>query len=85
MTYSLIIERNHADPTYVNDIETWDEVLDYLKHKLDQWTIRVQIFKYSSNHRCLGEKCVTMGNMWSVCSAGTDKVIKYYYNGKEER
>lgn len=75
MTYSLIIEHNHAEPTYVNGIETWDEVLDYLKHKLDQWTIRVQIYKYSSNDRCLGEKCVTMGNMYAIANAPTDKVL----------
>lgn len=75
MTYSLTIERNNADPTYVNEIETWDDVLDYLKHKLDQWTIRVQIYKYSSNNRCLGHKCVTMSSMWFVCTVGTDKVL----------
>lgn len=75
MKYSMTIERNNADPTYVNDIKTWDDVLDYLKHKLDQWTIRVHIYKWSSNSRCLGERCVTMGNMWFICFSGTDKVL----------
>ena len=75
MTYSLEIERNYSDPTYVNGLETWGEVLDYLKHKLDQWTIRVQIYKYSSNDRCLGYKCVTMGNLYEIANAPNDKVL----------
>jgi hypothetical protein len=75
MTYSLRIEHNHGNTTYVKGIETWNDVLDYLKHKLDQWTIRVHIYKWSSNSRCLGEKCVTMGNLWDVVWNGTDKVL----------
>ncbi len=75
MTYRLTIERNHADPTYVNGIETWDEVLYYLKYKLDRLVIRVQIYKYSSNDRCLGYKFVTMSSMWYVLTVGTDKVL----------
>ena len=79
MTYSLSIIRqdNSSKKNFevVNDIKTWDDVLDYLKHKLDQWTIKVHIYKWSSNSRCLGEKCVTMGNMWFICFSGTDKVL----------
>ena len=75
MTYSLTIEHHHSDPTYVNDIKTWGEVLAYLRHKLDQWTIRVHIYKWSSNSRCLGEKCVTMGNLYAIASASNDKVL----------
>lgn len=75
MKYSLTIERRQSDPSYVNDIKTWDEVLDYLRKKLDQWTIKVQIYKWSSNNRCLGHKCVTMGNLWDVVWNGTDKVL----------
>jgi hypothetical protein len=75
MKYSLTIEHHHSDPTYVNDIKTWDDVLDYLKHKLDQWTIRVHIYKWSSNSRCLGHRCVTMGNLYFVASSPTDKVL----------
>lgn len=75
MTYSLTIERNNADPKYINDITSWDDVSDILRHKLDQWTIRVHIYKWSSNNRCLGKKCVTMGNLWDVCWNGTDKVL----------
>ena len=75
MTYSLEIEHKYSDPTYVNGIETWDEVLDYLKHKLDQWAIGVQIYKYSSNDKCLGYKYVTVGSLWSVLTVGTDKVL----------
>lgn len=77
MTYSLIIEhdQHHGYPTRINDIETWDEVLDYLKHKLDQWTIKVHIYKWSSNNKCLGEKCVTMGNLYEIANTPNDKVL----------
>lgn len=75
MTYSIIIEKRNSDPQYVNDIETWDDVLDYLKHRLDKQTITARIYKWSSNNRCLGEKLVTMSNMWFVLSVGTDKVL----------
>lgn len=75
MKYSLTIEHHHSDPTYVNDIETWGEVLAYLRHKLDQWTIRVRIYKWSKNDRCLGGKCVTMGNLYAIANAPNDKVL----------
>lgn len=75
MTYSLIIKRNNADPKYINDILTWDDVLNTLRNGLDQWTIRVHIHKWSKNNKCLGERCVTMGNLWDICSNGTDKVL----------
>ena len=75
MTYSLIIEHNYSDPKYVNDINTWGEVLDYLRCKLDQWTIRVHIFKWSSDEKCLGEKIVTMGNLYVIANAPNDKVL----------
>lgn len=75
MRYSLIIEHNHSDPTYINGIKSWNEVTDYLKNKLDQWTIRVHIFKYSSNDKLLGERCVTMGNLVKVALSLTDKII----------
>ena len=75
MTYSIIIEKRNSDPQYVNDIETWDDVLDYLKHRLDKQAINARIYKWSSNSRCLGEKPVTMSNMWFVLSVGTDKVL----------
>jgi hypothetical protein len=73
MTYSLIIEHSNGDPTYVNNILTWGEVTGYLKHKLDQWTIRVKIYKYSSDNKLLGEKCVTMGNICEVAFTLRDK------------
>ena len=75
MTYSLTIAYSNGYPTNVNDIKTWDDVLDYLKHKLDQWTIKVYIYKWSSNHRCLGERCVTMGNLYFVAGSPTDKIL----------
>ena len=75
MTYSLTIVRQHSDPSYVNDIKTWDDVLDYLRNKLDQWTTSVHIYKYSSNDRLLGERNVTMGNLWEVANSLTDKIL----------
>ena len=75
MTYSLIIKHHQSDPTYVNGIKTWDDVLDYLKNKLDQWTIGVNIYKYSSNDRLLGERNVTMGNLWDIANSKNDKVL----------
>lgn len=75
MTYSLTIEYSNSDPTYVNDIKTWPQVTHYLRNKLDQWTIRVHVYKWASNHRLLGEKCVTMGNLCEVAFALRDKVL----------
>jgi hypothetical protein len=75
MTYSLTIEHSNSDPTYVNDIKTWPQVTHYLRNKLDQWTTRVHIYKWASNHRLLGEKCVTMGNLCEVAFALRDKVL----------
>jgi len=75
MTYSLIINNNNADPKYINDILTWDDVLNTLRNGLDQWTIKVHIYKWSSNNRCLGEKCVTMGNLWDIANSANDKVL----------
>ena len=76
MTYSIIIEKRNSDPQYVNDIETWDDVLDYLKHRLDKQAINARIYKWSSNNKCLGEKLVTMSNMWDVTNSKTDNVLK---------
>lgn len=75
MTYSLIIEHNYSDPTYVNDIKTWEKVLDYLRNKLGHLVVRVHIFKWSSNNRLLGDKVVSMGNLYAVASSKNDKVL----------
>ena len=75
MTYSLTIEYKDSSPKFINDIETWGDVLDTLRHKLDQWTIKVHIYKWSSDNRCLGSKCVTMGNLYFMATAPTDKVL----------
>lgn len=75
MTYSLIIEHSNGDPKHIKDIATWDKVRQILRSGLDQWTIKVHIYKWSKNDRCLGYKCVTMGNLWNVLSYGTDKIL----------
>ena len=75
MTYSLIIEHSNSDPSYVLNIKTWEKVTNYLRNKLDQWVIRVKIYKYSSDNKLLGEKCVTMGNICEVAFALRDKQV----------
>jgi hypothetical protein len=75
MRYSLTIERTYRDPQFINDIETWNDVLDILKKKLDQWTKKVYIYKFSKNDRCIGSKCVTMGNLWEVANSVNDKIL----------
>ena len=75
MSYGLIIKRHNADPTYKNGIGTWKEVLDIIRSGLDQWTVGVHIYKYSSNDRLLGKKYVTMGNLWVVANSDTDKIL----------
>ena len=75
MTYSLVINKHHSDPTYVNGLNTWAQVTHYLRNKLDQWTTSVHIYKWSSNSRCLGEKHVTMGNLCEVAFALRDKQV----------
>ena len=75
MTYSLVINKHHSDPTYVIGLNTWAQVTHYLRNKLDQWTISVHIYKLSSNNRTLGEKHVTMGNLCEVAFALRDKQV----------
>ncbi len=75
MTYSLIIKRSQSDPIYVNGLTQWVQVTTYLRKKLDQWTIKVHIYKWSSDNRCLGSKCVTMGNICDVAFALRDKQV----------
>ena len=71
----MIIEYKNSDPKHINDIATWDDVLDTLRHRLDQWTIKVHIYKWSKNDRCLGHRCVTMGNLYFVANSPTDKIL----------
>ena len=75
MTYSLIIGRKNYDTVYVNDIKTWPDVTNFLRHKLDQWTISVNIYKWSSNNKCLGQKHVCMANITDVVLALKDKEV----------
>ena len=76
MSYSLVINKGqHRDPQYVNGLQTWMQVTDYLRNKLDQWTISVHIYKYSSDDRTLGEKHVTMGNICDIAFTLRDKQV----------
>lgn len=60
---------------YVNGLTSWSDVTDFLKNKLDQFTYRVNIYKYSSNDRLLGQKCVTMANLTDVMNSSNDKCL----------
>ena len=75
MTYSLSIKRNNGTTLYVNDLKSWKDVTDYLKTKLTQLDVKVIIFKISSDNRTLGEKVVTMSNMWQVLNSPNDKIL----------
>lgn len=75
MTYSLIIKQDHADPIYVNNIETWGDVVNHLKFNLPFWVISVTIYKYSSNNRTLASRFVTMSTMWNMVNSPTDKIL----------
>ena len=71
-----MIERSNADPRYVNGIQTWFDVLNHIRYKLDLLTIKVTIYKWSKDNKCLGEKCVTMSNMWDVTNSKDDKILR---------
>ena len=75
MKYSMTIERVYYDPIYVNDIMTWIGVTDYLKNKLDSNTIRVHVYKWSENNKCLGHAHIHMGNIAKAAYTLRDKDI----------
>ena len=75
MVYSLTIERINYDPIFVNGIKTWTGVTDRLKNKLDSNTIRVQVYKWSENNKCLGHATINMGNIAKVAYTLRDKDI----------
>lgn len=76
MSYSLVINKGqYQDPQFVNGLQTWVQVTDYLRNKLDQWTSSVHIYKFSSDNRTLGEKHVTMSNICDVAFALRDKGV----------
>ena len=75
MKYSLTIERINYDPIFVNDIMTWVGVTDYLKKKLDSNTIRVHVYKWSENNKCLGRALINMSNIAKVAYTLRDKDI----------
>lgn len=75
MKYSLTIERINYDPIFVNDIMTWVGVTDYLKKKLDSNTIRVHVYKWSSDNKCLGHATTNMGNIAKIAYTLRDKDV----------
>ena len=79
MTYSLTVVRANSNQlgncTYVNGLTQWSQVTHYLRNKLDQYVVKVYIYKYSSDNRVLGQKCVTMANLCEVAFALRDKQV----------
>lgn len=77
MTYSLLIKKRFGTPVcdYVSDILTWPDVTNYLRSKLDDKVTKVEIFKYSSNHKCLGHKVVTIDNIVKVATSLRDTIL----------
>ena len=78
MVYTAEIKRN---PHYTPDIEvirgiqTWQQVVYLLRHKLDSFVICVEVKKWSSDGRLLGHVSVTMSNMCEVCLSLRDTVL----------
>ena len=77
MKYILVIKRN---PDYTPDVEvvekeTWAQVVSFLRHKLDTYTIGVDITKWSSNGRCLGRKYVNMSNVCDIVLSLRDNCL----------
>ena len=78
MVYTAEIKRNpHYTPDIevVRDIQTWQQVVYLLRHKLDCFVICVEIKKWSSDDRLLGHVSVTMSNMCDVCLSLSDKIL----------
>ena len=75
MTYSLTIIKDGDKVEYRNGILTWGAVTSILRNNLPDSTIRVQIYKYSSNNKCLGYKCVRMNNIVDVALSLRDKEV----------
>ena len=78
MVYTAVIKRN---PNYTPDIEvirniqTWQQVVYLLRHKLDRFVICVEVKKWSSDGRLLGHVSVTMSNICEVCLSLRDTVL----------
>jgi hypothetical protein len=75
MTYSLTIIKDGDKVEYRNGILTWGVVTSILRNNLPNSTIRVQIYKWSSNNKCLGHKCVRMNNITDVVLSLRDKEV----------
>lgn len=78
MVYTAEIKRNpHYTPDIevVRDIQTWQQVVYLLRHKLDSFVICVEVKKWSSDGKLLGHVSVTMSNMCEVCLSLRDTVL----------
>lgn len=78
MVYTAEIKRNpHYTPDIevIRDIQTWQQVVYLLRHKLDCFVICVEVKKWSSDGKLLGHVSVTMSNMCEVCLSLRDTVL----------
>ena len=78
MVYTAEIKRNpHYTPDIevIRNIQTWQQVVYLLRHKLDSFVICVEVKKWSSDGKLLGHVSVTMSNMCEVCLSLRDTVL----------
>ena len=78
MKFTATIKKNpHYTPDVeVKDFEKWEDVITFLRNGLDNFTICVEIYKWSSDSRCLGHVSVTMANIWRILWDGTESVLR---------
>lgn len=76
--YSVNINKRKFANNSGGELKTWKEVTNILKNGLSFDTIEVEIFKYSGKNKLVCSRKVTMGNLFEVANAKTDKVLKYH-------
>ena len=76
MKYVLVVRANFSDTKIITKY-SWEDVQEYLRHQLSNLTISVEITKFSVDGKTLGRKYVTMGDLYEVCVAPKDTILKY--------
>ena len=72
----MVIRKHLCDNEYVLNLTKWENVVEWLKERLDNNAMSILIEKWSANGRCLGRKIVKMNNFYKVVTSSTDKVLK---------
>lgn len=74
MSYFLLIGRKYNDDV-LKEIDTWPQVVMYLRQSLPSDAMFVNIGKISSNSKSIAKLRVTMENIVKVATSLTDKVL----------